>query len=154
MIDRRRAALPLPPSVNHAYRHSRGQVRLSETARQWRDHVQAVVPCNPLPDGPICVRITFIRSRQDVDNGIKAVLDALQGLWWTNDRDVVWLLATKSNGPDAGIIVEAWASAGKYDRVPKRRRVVAKSPWAALIQRPPLGGGKKSGDSGHEPQLG
>ena len=152
MIDVRRAALPLPPSINHAYRRGGGRVSLTTTARDWRAHVQAVVPADPLPEGPVCVRIVFYSSRQDVDNGIKAVLDALQGLWWENDRDVIWLLATKQAGTAAGVLVEAWSSLRKYDRLPRRRRAKTISPWASLLERPPLGGGKKSGKKTDEPR--
>lgn len=76
--------LPLSPSINHYYKVNRsGGRRLSEEGEAFRWQVVAAVKAAKLPKlaGRLCVVIRVCprdRRKQDIDNRIKACLDALQ----------------------------------------------------------------------------
>jgi crossover junction endodeoxyribonuclease RusA len=76
--------LPLPPSVNTYWRNYRGRTVLSKNGREFKKAVQEYVTINNTPKfgqhrlyGIISI---FPRDRRiiDIDNRIKAILDALQ----------------------------------------------------------------------------
>ena len=78
----------LPPTVNHLYRPGprRGQRVLSDEARAFRAYVVSEVALQArhegwsVPDGDlwITIRLTFgSRARMDIDNRVKAALDAV-----------------------------------------------------------------------------
>jgi Holliday junction resolvase RusA-like endonuclease len=78
----------LPPSINHLYRPGprRGQRVLSDEARAFRAYVVSEVALQArhegwsVPDGDlwITIRLTFgSRARMDIDNRVKAALDAV-----------------------------------------------------------------------------
>lgn len=76
-------ALPYPPSVNAYWRNVRGRVLVSAAGRAYRKRVRGVVAGTELGDmaGRLGVRITAHppdRRRRDLDNTLKATLDALQ----------------------------------------------------------------------------
>ena len=87
----------IPPSVNH-YWAARGKRRfLTKRAREWkrlvRDEVKRQLPKHKPLTGRVSVRVTlFVRCRRgDVDNRLKAILDAFNGLVWVDDRQVDFL---------------------------------------------------------------
>jgi Holliday junction resolvase RusA-like endonuclease len=59
----------------------------------------AVQGWKPL-DGPVEVTIvfTFQRASADVDGPTKGVLDAMQGVAYTNDSQIVRLIVSKTKG--------------------------------------------------------
>lgn len=133
---KRTATLPLPPSVNHLYVRQGGRVRLSDAARDWREAARIATGIDLLPDGPVAVRVIVRGARHDLDNVLKALLDALNGAWWVDDSRVAWLLVRRSPGEPA-VDVAAWAMPGAIPR-PSRRRAPGgggRSPWAALLLR-------------------
>lgn len=81
--------LPFPPSVNHYWRHSRGRHYIGPEGKQYGILVKLAVntrlkrsgePTTPIA-GPIVVDITAYppdRRLRDLDNLLKATLDALQ----------------------------------------------------------------------------
>jgi len=88
----------IPPSVNH-YWKARGKRRfLTKKAREWKRLVRGEVK-RQLPKNHrllterlrvkviLCVRY----RRGDVDNRLKAILDAFNGLVWVDDRQVDFL---------------------------------------------------------------
>lgn len=84
--------LPLPPSANRYWRHFRGRTVVSAEAKQYKATVAALMhehQVDPLT-GPVCVSITVYRERKagDLDNRIKIVLDAMQGIFYANDKQV------------------------------------------------------------------
>ena len=83
----------LPPSINHLYRPGprRGQRVLSDEARAFRAYVVSEVALQArhegwsVPDGDlwITIRLTFgSRARMDIDNRVKAALDAVGVYDW------------------------------------------------------------------------
>lgn len=75
--------LPMPPSVNHYWRHSRAGVYLSETGRKYRAEVLKVCksPIVLFPNQRLAVTVTLYpktRGKFDLDNKMKGLLDALE----------------------------------------------------------------------------
>lgn len=94
-------ALPYPPSANHYWRMWRGRMVISREGRAYRQSVGAALKsmCIAPMNGPLAVCIELCppdRRRRDVDNGQKALLDALQhGGAFHDDSQVFWLLTRK-----------------------------------------------------------
>lgn len=96
--------LPFPPSVNHYWRMARGRFYISKAGADFRKAVCAIVAHEHCPrlDGPLEVEIVAVlpdRRRRDVDNMLKAALDAMQhaGLYG-DDSQIVKLSIEKRRG--------------------------------------------------------
>ncbi len=127
--DVREATLSLPPSVNHQYARYGGRVRLTDAAKSWRETVQWTVQKRLLPSGPIAVSVAVQGARHDIDNVLKALLDALQGIWWQDDSAVAWLLVRRFSGEPC-LIVRAWSIGGEAKMAPRVCRAArVKSRW-------------------------
>lgn len=105
--------LPFPPTGNTYWRHFRGRVVVSTEARKYRQGIKLralTAGVKPLA-GPVCVNVTVYRPRQigDLDNSLKVLLDALRGVAFEDDKQVVELhalrLDDKSN-PRAVVRIE------------------------------------------------
>ena len=81
--------LPWPPSVNHYWRSWQGRMIISSAGREYRAAVARIAldagRCR-MPDVPLSVHIEAWmpdRRRRDLDNMLKAPLDALThaGIW-------------------------------------------------------------------------
>ena len=75
--------LPMPPSVNHYWRHSRHGTYLSEAGRKYRAEVlrRCKSPVVLYPHQRLAVTVTLYpktRGKFDLDNKMKALLDALE----------------------------------------------------------------------------
>ena len=76
--------LPYPPSVNTMWRNFRGHTVLSKRGREFRQEVAEYVAVQQINSfGGSRLKITMIlrprdKRRSDIDNRIKAVLDALE----------------------------------------------------------------------------
>ncbi len=84
------ATLPLPPSVNHLYRRSRGRVVLVEEARTYRDTVAVVLAGAPRPapttSWAIEAQLVLPLRTGDIDNRLKVLLDAVATALEVDDR--------------------------------------------------------------------
>lgn len=95
--------LPSPPSANRYWRHVGARVLLSADARAYRETVATlalVARVHPLPEGVQCaVTLRWYRERRsgDLDNRIKQVLDALRGVAYQDDSQVVELHAYRED---------------------------------------------------------
>lgn len=72
--------LPYPPSVNHYWRHDRGQTHISAAGFAYRGKVLAVLRGTKMVIGRIACTIDIYppdRRRRDVDNICKCLLDAM-----------------------------------------------------------------------------
>lgn len=88
--------LPYPPPTNRLWRNWRGRTVLSTEARAYKAKVRAAAGGTAGPiKGPISISIWVYRPRKsgDLDGRIKAVLDALQGVAYVDDSQVVSLHA-------------------------------------------------------------
>lgn len=94
-----------PPSSNRYWRHivikNQARVLLSTEARQYRAEVaQEIARLGIAPlSGPISVMLTWDRARRsgDLDNRLKQLLDALKGLAFGDDADIVELHAARTD---------------------------------------------------------
>lgn len=101
--------LPLPPSVNHRYvRTRRGGVALTARAREYQESVYAEmlaqlgrIPRLP-PGARLGLRVQLCypdRRRRDLDNALKALLDAVCGVLGVDDAAVDYLVVQRVVSP-------------------------------------------------------
>lgn len=74
--------LPYPPTLNTAWRNWKGRMVLSKSGRQYREQVSEIATTLP-KFGARRLKVTMLlrprdERRSDIDNRIKAVLDALE----------------------------------------------------------------------------
>lgn len=75
--------LPYPPSVNHYWRRVGARTLISREGRRYRSRVASILALRrvqPIP-GSLDVRVAVHppdRRRRDLDNAMKALLDALE----------------------------------------------------------------------------
>jgi Holliday junction resolvase RusA-like endonuclease len=83
--------VPVPPSANEWHRHVGRRVLLSAAARKYVKALPAHLPALQPFTGPIRVEIRWYRARKagDVDKRGGILLDALQGLAYANDSQIV-----------------------------------------------------------------
>ena len=82
--------LPVPPSANRYWRHAKGRTYRSAAANAYRKLVQTVSGCR-VATTPCSVTVVWYRAakRGDLDNRLKVLFDALQGVAYTNDSLIV-----------------------------------------------------------------
>jgi len=106
--------LPYPPSINHYWRRVGNKTLISRQGRQYK-HDAALsaraAGLTPLT-GPVTVTLTVYRPRRsgDLDNVQKPLLDALNGIAWNDDSQVVELHAYRKEDklrPRAEVAIEA-----------------------------------------------
>jgi len=86
--------LPWPPTVNKYWRHAGAKVLLSEQGRAYKKVVRLRVLAagvRPIREGAVSLRVRFYpkdNRRRDLDNLLKALLDALSPGVYTDDAQV------------------------------------------------------------------
>lgn len=89
---------PLPPSANKNWRFAHGRVIVSQEAANYKETVKmlARVDGATLIKGPVALTVDVYRPRKsgDLDNYLKVLLDALQGVFYRNDSQVREIHAT------------------------------------------------------------
>lgn len=104
-------ALPWPPSVNHYYRRVGPRTLISREGREFRRRVGRILAAHRLPPatGRLAVTVEVYppdRRRRDIDNLLKAVLDACQhGGAFPDDSRIVWLLIYRSRAVPGGRVI-------------------------------------------------
>ncbi len=100
-----RLTLPYPPSVNALYAWTRNGRALKPAHVEFRVLVRLAVREAygdvELLEGPVTVHADAYRPRRrgDLDNVLKALLDALNGVVWRDDEQVVGLSANRFDAP-------------------------------------------------------
>lgn len=99
-----RLTLPYPPTANLYWRVFRGRPVKSEKARHYQNAVRMRwltsrprgAPARALA-GPVSVEVHAYRPRRrgDLDNALKVLLDALKGIAYVDDSQVVELHARR-----------------------------------------------------------
>lgn len=103
--------LPWPPSVNHYYRRVGPRTLISRAGRAFRAEVGRILAARRLPPalGRLAVTVEVFppdRRRRDIDNLLKAVLDACQhGGAFPDDSRIVWLLIHRTQVVRGGRVV-------------------------------------------------
>ena len=110
-----RLTLPFPPSVNRYWRHVGNRVLISKEGREFREHVTDLMKDQRVKkhQGDLIVDISLIpvdRRRRDVDNSLKALLDAMQtGGAYDDDSQIVRLTVEKfdpeADAPRSEIVI-------------------------------------------------
>lgn len=90
-----RLTLPLPPTMNAYWRHVGRRVLVSAAGRRFRERcaTAAMAQRARRHEGEVSVRGTVYMARAgcDLDNRIKPLLDALQGVAYDDDVQVAHL---------------------------------------------------------------
>lgn len=111
-------ALPYPPSTNRVWRMAAGRMVQPESVKHWKRSAgwaARAAGVQPLT-GQVAVSIILhprltttgrtSAARLDLDNVLKATLDALIGVAYDDDRRVVDVRVTLGHGiPDGGLTV-------------------------------------------------
>lgn len=101
-----RLALSIPPSANRYWRvgHN-GQVHVSEEAKEYKAYVRWHIMENihvvePLTE-PLKLEMIVYRARKagDLDNYIKVLTDALAGMLFVDDKQIVEIHAWRRDDP-------------------------------------------------------
>jgi crossover junction endodeoxyribonuclease RusA len=97
--------LPYPSSANRYWRSVPGRgVLLSAEARRYKEEagMMALAAGVRPVDGPVALTVTLYRpaKRGDLDNRIKVLLDALNGIAYRDDSQVVELHAYRLDDKD------------------------------------------------------
>lgn len=87
-------ALPYPPSANRYWRIVRGRAVLSAEARQYKRTVALMAKAQKVSkpfEGPVRLTISVYRPQKsgDLSNRLKVLEDALQGIAFEDDNQVV-----------------------------------------------------------------
>lgn len=94
-----RLTLPYPPSVNAYWRAFKGRILLSRDGRAYKTAAALVAKTQGarILAGPVLVRVDVYRPRRigDLDNTLKATLDALRGIAFEDDAQVESLSAIR-----------------------------------------------------------
>jgi crossover junction endodeoxyribonuclease RusA len=106
MMARIKLTLPLPPSANRLWRMDRAQgfMRKSRKAKEyyklvsWEARLKGIEPL----DGDVIVVLQVYRAQRsgDLDNKIKPLLDALQGVAFHDDKQVIEIHAFRYDDKD------------------------------------------------------
>lgn len=87
-----RLSFDLPVSVNKMYTPTRSGIILSDAARNWKEYagLMARVQWQEEPlEGELVVLYYFFGSKMDWDNPCKILGDALNGICWLDDMQIV-----------------------------------------------------------------
>ena len=91
--------LPYPPTVNHMYRRARGHLALTPEALAFRHAVRMIAMVQGVTPitGPVAVFLDVYRPRRrgDLDNILKATLDALNNVAYADDDQVQQIHAVR-----------------------------------------------------------
>lgn len=107
--------LPEPPSANRYYRNFRGRTVRSATAKAYIALVRLTAAARwaavPFPTEALRVTYHWHRSKRmgDLGNREKVISDALNGVLWADDKQIVELHLYRHESPRAGkleLIVE------------------------------------------------
>jgi crossover junction endodeoxyribonuclease RusA len=94
-----RLTLPYPPSANNYWRANRGRVHKSTQAKKYIDNVKWITKRQNLTpiEGHVQVQIEVYRParRGDLDNTLKVLLDALNGLAYADDSQITQIFAKR-----------------------------------------------------------
>ena len=91
--------LPEPPSANRWWRRAGNHMHLSSEARDYKTNLERMR--KRIVKGPVKVSLDWYRGRKsgDLDKRIGIALDAMQGVFFENDSQVVELIARRFDDP-------------------------------------------------------
>lgn len=96
----------MPPSANRYWRTTVGrggfvQTYVSAEAKEYKALVREMASIDRLIIGDVSIKVTMFRARRsgDLDNRIKVFCDALQGVVFANDSQIVEIHAFRREDP-------------------------------------------------------
>ncbi len=103
-------SIPVPPSVNRYWMVAHNRVIVTPEARQYKQEIALLLGRYEPLCGTVAVEFTVFRPRRagDLDNYQKVMFDALNGLLWNDDKQVVEIhgyLADDKNNPRVELLV-------------------------------------------------
>ncbi len=91
--------LPYPPSANRYWRNVNGRTLKSAQAREYQESAGWIAKEQGLQPlvGAVLVDVRVYRPAQrgDLDNSLKVVLDALKGIGYMDDSQIVKIIAQR-----------------------------------------------------------
>mgnify|MGYP000928121414 FL=1 len=91
--------LPMPVSANRYWRTFRGRTVVSAEAKAYKEQVAWIAKAAGVEklDGDIAVTVRVYRpaKRGDLDNSLKVSLDSLNGIAYTDDSQIVRIVAER-----------------------------------------------------------
>lgn len=114
--------LPYPPSANRYWRIARNRLYASAEAKAFKADAALLAKFAGLPlegSRPMAISVvlhpkltkngTESKTRIDLDNALKVMLDAMNGIAWADDSQVVQVHACIGHGMHGGgITVDIW----------------------------------------------
>jgi Holliday junction resolvase RusA-like endonuclease len=106
-VKRYTVTLPEPPSANRWWRTTiipaKGKrpatvnTYLSKEAREYKERIGRASAALIIAEGPVALRIDWYRGREagDLDKRLGVALDAMQGVFYRNDDQVVTIAARR-----------------------------------------------------------
>lgn len=97
--------LPYPPSLNAYLRTTRqGRIYKTEEAKAYQMKVKLLAltaGIRPIEKDEVCVMLSVFRPqrRGDLDNSLKVLLDALNGVAYTDDGQIGELIVARFEDP-------------------------------------------------------
>lgn len=93
--------LPEPPSANRWWRNVNGRMVTSKVAREYKAGLAQIGGAHQL-DGPVSIAILWWRGRKsgDLDKRLGVLLDALQGVAFKSDAQIVQIHARREEDKD------------------------------------------------------
>lgn len=107
--------LPYPPSVNNYLRFTtKGYAYLTADAKKYKQSAKLralTQGVEPIKEGEVVMHLTVFRpaKRGDIDNVLKVLLDALNGVAYTDDKQIGELQIARFDDP-SDPRVEIWIS--------------------------------------------
>jgi len=91
-------SFPLPPSANTYWRYARGKVIVNPVAVNYKQTVKMLARVDQVTalTGPVSLTVAIFRERRsgDLDNFLKILIDAMQGVFYRNDSQIREIHAT------------------------------------------------------------
>ena len=91
--------LPIPISANRYWRNFRGRMVVSAEARAYKEEAAWIAKAAGAQiiagDVSITLRVYRAAKRGDLDNAIKILLDSMQGVLYTDDSQIVRIVAER-----------------------------------------------------------
>ena len=107
-----RLELPYPVSANRYWRTTKGRVYVSKEAEAYKAQAAWIARAAGMKPatGPVSLGVTLIPKNgitMDLDNALKVTLDALKGIAYVDDKQVVKIVAERVK-PDGigGLAIE------------------------------------------------
>jgi len=91
--------LPVPPSANRYWRNFRGRMVVSAEARAYKEQAAWIAKAAGMEpvagDVSVTLRVYRQAKRGDLDNSIKVSLDSLNGVAYSDDSQIVRIVAER-----------------------------------------------------------